>query len=101
MALVSLGTTVYLINSEMKEILGGLHGTENTSGLSDKAANKLSNVALAGTIVGAATILTGVGLISAGTIKTTRINKRFQNELPSPELTFNVYSSSLGLKYAF
>ena len=100
-ALVSLGTTVYLINSEMKEILGGLHGTENTSGLSDKAANKLSNVALAGTIVGAATILTGVGLISAGTIKTTRINKWFQNELPSPELTFNVSSSSLGLKYAF
>lgn len=60
MSLVSLGTTVYLINSGMKETLGGLKGTENTSGLSDKAANKLSNVAL------------------TGAIKTTRINKRFR-----------------------
>lgn len=100
-ALVSLGTTVYLINSGMKGISGFLHGTENASGMSDKTANNLSNVAVAGTIVGAATIITGVGLISAGSIKTTRINKRLQNELPSPELAFNVSSSSLGLKYSF
>lgn len=100
-AVVSYGTMLYLINSGLKEISGLLLGTENASGMSAETVDMLDKVAVVGPIVGAAAILTGTGLIAAGSIKTNRINKRLQNELPSPELAFNVSPSSFGFRYSF